>query len=190
MKKQIQAIQGRIMELEKELEEEVSRAKEKFFYTISERKIQFDKSVIAYHKKLRKSWLWTLMNAGFINVLVSPLTYLMIFPLAILDLFAFAFQSICFPAYGIKKVPRADFIVIDRHQLKYLNIFEKFNCMYCGYATGLMGYAREIAARTEEYWCPIKHAHRIKIPHSRYRNFEEYGDGDGYAERLSKFYDK
>jgi len=39
------------------------------------------------------------------------------------------------------------------------------------YENGLAGYFREIAARTEQYWCPIKHARRIKAAHGRYPRF-------------------
>jgi hypothetical protein len=49
-------------------------------------------------------------------------------------------------------------------------------CVYCGYANGVIAYARKIASRTEQYWCPIKHALRIRDPHVRYAQFLEYGD--------------
>lgn len=63
---------------------------------------------------------------------------------------------------------------------------EKFNCIYCGYGNGLAAYAKEIIARTEQYWCPIKHATHVKDPHSRYHHFFEYGDAEGYANDLGK----
>lgn len=66
---------------------------------------------------------------------------------------------------------RADYIVLDRPQLEYLNFFEKFHCNYCSYASGLVAYVVEILARTEQYFCPIKHARRIIGTHSRYRRF-------------------
>ncbi len=46
------------------------------------------------------------------------------------------------------KVRRADYIVMDRWQLRYLNAMEIFHCAYCEYANGLIAYATEIAART------------------------------------------
>ena len=30
-------------------------------------------------------------------------------------------------------------------------ISEKFNCVYCGYFTGVISYAQEIAGKTEQY---------------------------------------
>jgi len=75
-------------------------------------------------------------------------------------------------------VKRADYIVIDHQHLAYLNIIEKVHCLYCSYAVGMLGYAREITARTEQYFCPIKHAQKILSMHSRYKRFLDYGDAD------------
>ena len=88
--------------------------------------------------------------------------------------------------YGIPKVRRADYIVIDRQYLSYLNVIERLNCVYCGYFNGVIGFAREIAGRTEQYWCPIKHAHKIKALHSRYKNFFDYGDAEGYRAKIEE----
>jgi hypothetical protein len=55
--------------------------------------------------------------------------------------------------------------VFDRYHLAYLNVLEKLNCAY---ANGLIAYVREIAGRTEQYWCPIKHARRVIGAHSHY----------------------
>jgi hypothetical protein len=60
-------------------------------------------------------------------------------------------------------------VVIDRHRLGYLNPVQKLNCVFCGYGNGVIAYAREITARTEQYWCPIKHALKVKGSHDRYR---------------------
>ncbi len=90
----------------------------------------------------------------------------------------------CFRAYGIPRVPRSDFIVIDRHYLAYLNVIEKMNCVLCGYANGLIAYTREIASRTEQFWCPVKHAQRLRAPHARMGIYADYGDQDAYPEKL------
>ena len=63
---------------------------------------------------------------------------------------------------------------------------EKFNCLYCGYASGLMAYAQEIVARTEQFRCPLKHARRIRGAHNRYSAFAEYGDAESYQARLAE----
>lgn len=82
---------------------------------------------------------------------------------------------------------RSQYIVLDRHRLGYLNWIEALNCGYCAYANGVIAYVREIASRTEEYWCPIKHALKVVDPHQRYYEFLEFGDADGYRTRLDQF---
>ena len=81
---------------------------------------------------------------------------------------------------------RRDYLVFDRHHLAYLNALEKLNCAYCSYANGLIAYVREIASRTEQYWCPIKHARRLIGAHANYATFEDYGDAEGYQRRLAE----
>ena len=70
--------------------------------------------------------------------------------------------------------------------LHYLNPMEKFNCWYCGYVNGLLAYVQEIAGRTEQYWCPIKHAISLKTRHSRNPHFLDYGDAEQYRERMEE----
>jgi hypothetical protein len=41
-----------------------------------------------------------------------------------------------------------------------------------------------VAARTEQCWCPIKHARAIPVPHSRYHLFVDYGDAKRYHRDL------
>jgi hypothetical protein len=45
---------------------------------------------------------------------------------------------------------------------------------------GILAYFTEIAARTEQHWCPIKHAGCVKCAHSRYKLFVDYGDAEQY----------
>jgi hypothetical protein len=54
---------------------------------------------------------------------------------------------------------------------------------------GLIAYATEIAARTEQYWCPIKHARKVLGTHARYQRFLTYGESDQYQARLEQFRD-
>ena len=62
---------------------------------------------------------------------------------------------------------------------------EKLNCAYCAYANGLVGYVGEIAARTEAYWCPIKHARRMVMTHARYADFADFGDAEAYRRAIA-----
>jgi hypothetical protein len=100
-----------------------------------------------------------------------------------------AYQAICFPVYKIPKVRRRDYLVFDRHHLAYLNTIEKINCAYCSYANGAIAFMREVASRTEIYWCPIKHARRVLGPHPHYQGFADFGDAAGFREKLVQMKD-
>lgn len=58
--------------------------------------------------------------------------------------------------------------------------------MYCSYCNGLLAYVVEVAARTEQHWCPIRHARRIRKAHDRYSHFLPYGDAQAYREGVEK----
>jgi hypothetical protein len=58
--------------------------------------------------------------------------------------------------------PRLCYLVGDHQHLVYLNGIEKVNCLYRSYASGLMAYAQEVVAGMEQFWCPIKHARRVR----------------------------
>ena len=124
------------------------------------------------------------LNASLLNILTVPFIWACIVPAFFLDATASVYQWICFKVYKIPQVKRSEYIIIDRHNLSYLNTIEKINCVYCGYFNGLIAYVQEIAARTEQYWCPIKHARKVAAMHSRYHKFLEYGDCKDYQQRL------
>jgi hypothetical protein len=125
-------------------------------------------------------------NAGILHIVTAPVIYSLIVPFALLDLFATAYQSICFPVYRIEKVTRSDYLIFDRYHLAYLNTIEKINCAYCSYCNGLLAYIREIGSRTEQYWCPIKHARRVIAAHERYNLFADYGDAEAFRRKLDR----
>jgi hypothetical protein len=103
-----------------------------------------------------------------------------------MDLWSTIYQSVCFRSYGIPKVRRGDYIILDRHKLRYLNTIERLNCAYCGYVNGAIAYVQEIAGRTEQHWCPVKHAVRLKTMHSRYPHFLDFGDAEQYRKRIEE----
>ncbi|HEY7288551.1 MAG TPA: hypothetical protein VH583_01855 [Vicinamibacterales bacterium] len=133
---------------------------------------------------MKKSIPRFLRESSIPNLLTAPLIYSMTVPIALLDLWITIYQTIAFRVYGIARVRRSTYIVIDRQHLAYLNAIEKLNCVYCGYANGVFAYVREVAGRTEQYWCPIRHAKRLRAPHAHYRRFVDYGDAEGYHRRL------
>ena len=69
------------------------------------------------------------------------------------------------------RVRRRDFFAIDREKLPYLNGLEKLNCLYCSYANGVIGFVREVAARTRQLWYRSGMQPRCAEPHRRYKDF-------------------
>jgi hypothetical protein len=184
MTPQITALIDKIRVLEGELDAELAMRSAKLRIGLEHGRIAFEEELLRRHRELRQRLLPYLFGANPLVMLVSPVIYAGIVPLLLLDLFVSIFQAVCFPIYGIAKIKRADYFVFDRHHLAYLNALEKLNCAYCSYANGLIAYAREIVARTEQYWCPIKHARRVIGTHARYALFDDYGDGENYQARL------
>ena len=172
--------------LEAELLVEIQAKEQQFRYKIRQRKVHFTAAATAQHQRLAKKIRHYLLDAKFLSFITAPMIWSCIVPAALLDLWATIYQFICFPAYGIPKVCRADYVVMDRRKLAYLNGIEKFNCVYCEYVNGLIAYVQEIAGRTEQYWCPIKHAMRLKTMHSRYPHFLDYGDAEEYRKRIEQ----
>lgn len=124
------------------------------------------------------------LSGDLLTILTAPVTYSLVIAFLLLDLWVTAYQAVCFRAWGITRVRRRSYFAIDRHKLGYLNGLEKLNCMYCSYVNGLVAYVREVAARTEQYWCPIRHSRRTRHPHHRYAGFPAYGDGAAYRHAL------
>ncbi|SDO39267.1 hypothetical protein SAMN05216196_105159 [Lutimaribacter pacificus] len=175
---------ARIRELQDELEQEIARRREDFRYNLRHGRVEFEEEARRRQREFRVRLSTFLRQTRPMVVLTAPVIYAMIVPFALLDLFVTIYQAVCFPVYGIPKVRRGDHIRIDRHHLAYLNGLQKLNCVYCGYANGLIAYVREIAGRTEAYWCPIKHAARVEGRHGHYAGFVDYGDAEGFEPGL------
>lgn len=179
----LEKLQARLAELEEQIETEWAARRAVMRYHVERGRVVFEEGVREAHRRARVNlWLF-LRRTRFLVVLTAPIIYSMAIPLFLLDVFVSAYQAICFPIYGIQKVKRADHVVIDRHMLAYLNGLQKLNCVYCGYANGVIAYAREIAARTEQYWCPIKHSRAVADPHALYPGFVDFGDAEAFRER-------
>lgn len=172
----------KIRSLQDEVEEEYRRRREEFEL----QRIRFAEEVLRQQRRYKIGMFRFLRRSRFLVILSSPVIYLGWIPFLLMDLFVTLYQAICFPIYRIPKVKRSDYLVFDREDLPYLNLIEKFNCFYCSYGNGVAAYAREIAARTEQYWCPIKHARRLKQAHDRYPGFFEYGDAEAYRQGINR----
>ena len=113
------------------------------------------------------------------HLVAAPFIWLMIVPVVIADIFLEIYHRICFPLYGMPYVRRFEYIrIADRAKLKYLTLFEKFSCAYCGYVNGWLHYASVIAGKTEHYWCAVAHLEeRGYKPAEHEQSFVKYGDG-------------
>jgi hypothetical protein len=131
-------------------------------------------------------WLGTRWTpAGVVAAaLTLPIVYSLLLPFLLLDLWVQLYQAATFPVLGIAPVRRRAYVVIDRHRLGYLNPVQKANCLYCGYVNGLIAFVREVAARTEQFWCPIRHQTAVRGRHARYRRFVPYGDAAAFRRAL------
>lgn len=186
MNSRITELLEEIREREEELEEALRTQQVDFFYRLEGTRVRFERRINEANRRLRVGIFRWLAESKPRNIASAPVIYSMIVPFVFLDLMISIYQLVCFPLYRIAKVRRRKYIAIDRHSLSYLNGIEKLNCIYCGYVNGLIAYAREIVARTEQYWCPIKHARKILDPHRRYARFADFGDSGDYHAHLAK----
>ena len=187
MNDRIRGLLNQMAALEDEMRTVLHEQETKMFFEIKGRRIEFEKAVKQTHRKLKMNFFRWLVTNRPQNLITGPIIYGMIFPLLILDAFVSFYQATCFPIYGVVKVRRRDYIVLDRQHLEYLNFIEKFHCTYCAYGAGLTAYIAEIVSRTEQYFCPIKHAHKILGTHKRYLGFIEFGDSADYEKRLEEY---
>ncbi len=186
MNPKVSDILQRIRALEAELETELGSRREALHVRLEHHKVRFEREIRERHKRLKTGLLRYISQAEFRNLVSAPVIYSMVVPLVIVDVFVTLYQWLCFPLYRIDHVRRSDYMAFDRHHLAYLNAIEKFNCTYCSYANGLAAYVKEIIARTEQYWCPIRHARRLLETHSHYSQFVDYGDANAYRQELKQ----
>jgi hypothetical protein len=183
---QLDVVFVKFREAEVNLLRELQRKRQEFYYEVRKGKIHFTEAAKDRQKNFLKRLVRFLRDSNLLVLLTTPIIWFCVLPVIFLDLVITIYQTICFPVYGIPKVRRSDFILLDRQRLAYLNLIEKLNCQYCAYANGVFAFVTEVAARTEQYWCPIKHALRMKGVHSRYQYFFDYGDAEGYRRGIEQ----
>lgn len=190
MNSTIKDIRERIARLEEELEAELQRRRHELQVDFQNRRVHFEEAVLAQQRRFKMGLLRYVLGAELRHVASIPFIFALMLPMALLDLAITVYQWICFPLYRIPIVRRKDYWVYDRTHLAYLNVVEKLNCAYCSYGNGLAAYFTEIASRTEQYWCPIKHARRVLNAHPRYTDFLDYGDAESYRKELQALRDQ
>jgi hypothetical protein len=186
MNPKISELLARIQQMELEIEQEMKRKRAELQADFEETRVRFEQEVLEQQRRFKTGILPYMLSANLLSVLTAPVIYSVLFPMLLLDLFITIYQHICFRAYGIPRVKRSDYFVYDRAHLAYLNLIEKINCAYCSYGNGLMAYGREVVARTEQYWCPIKHARKVMAAHPYYTGFVDFGDAESYKQELER----
>lgn len=187
MNERIQQLLNQITALEDDLRTALNEQQSSMFFQIKGKRVEFEQSIKETHLRLKTNFFRWLVTNRPQNLITGPIIYSLIIPLLITDIFVTFYQWTCFPIYGIKKVRRADYIIFDRQQLNYLNFIEKFHCTYCAYGSGMIAYISEIVARTEQYFCPIKHARKILGTHTRYARFLDFGEAENYEAKLEEY---
>ncbi len=182
MREHIDELLARIQALQEELEEEYRQAR----IELEQRRARLADDFLRQQRRYKIGLFRFLLKSRLLVLLTAPVIYLGWIPFLLMDLFVTIYQAVCFPIYRIPKVRRSDYLVFDREELPYLNLIEKFNCFYCSYGNGVAAYTREVAARTEQYWCPIKHARRVRSAHSRYPKFFDHGDAESFRQGLQR----
>ncbi|MDI3325543.1 hypothetical protein QKW35_14285 [Pontibacterium granulatum] len=187
MNDRIEQLVQQIESLRQELQAVLKEQEQEFLYKVEGTRVEFEERLRRTHKELRQNVFAWLRASQLRNVLSAPFIYGMIVPIALFDLGLTVYQQICFRLYRIPRVDRSEYFVFDRHHLGYLNSIQKLNCIYCAYANGVISYAREISSRTEQYWCPIKHARKLADPHERYLYFVPYGAAQEFQQKQHRF---
>ncbi len=182
----VQKILDQIVDLQTRLQDELHERSNQLYVNVANGRIEFERRLREHNRELKVGVARYIRRARLRVILTAPVIYFLIVPFALLDIFVSLYQLICFTAYGIPRVNRSKYFDFDRMKLDYLNFIEKLNCGYCSYCNGVIAYSREVAARTEQRWCPIKHARRRLDMHSRYPLFTEYGDGEEYRSKVDK----
>jgi len=158
----IDEITAKIRVLEDELITEFNYKQKELLLKLEDEKEEFEEIILREGRSKINSSIKYISSQPIGATLTIPFIWAMIIPIIIIDLMVTIFQIVCFPIYKIPKVKRKDYVVIDRHNLFYLARVEKINCLYCEYFNGVTSYVKEIAARTEQFWCPIKHSKTTK----------------------------
>jgi len=76
----------RIAELERELEGEFGRARERWRYRIEKGRVRFEHDARMAHRRLKQSIPKFIRESSPANLLTAPIIYSLVVPIAILDL--------------------------------------------------------------------------------------------------------
>jgi hypothetical protein len=146
----VERIAERLQEANQDLAREVEEQERRWHHRVNRGRVWFDKELRQVHRQFKQSVPAYIYEGSILSLLTAPVIYSLLVPLALVDAWVTLYQWVCFPIYGIARVRRRAYFIIDRHKLAYLNGIEKINCTFCSYANGVIAYVREVAACTEQ----------------------------------------
>jgi hypothetical protein len=120
MSASVDRIVGRLRDAEEDLKRDVDEQQRRWQYRIHRGRVWFDKELGEAHRRLRQTIPAYIREGSAFNLLTAPVIYSLIIPLALLDVWTTAYQWVCFPIYGVARVRRRAYFVIDRRHLAYL----------------------------------------------------------------------
>lgn len=86
-------------------------------------------SILVTHIK-RIGFFRTVIGGGLMYLSIIEFCFIHLAPITIL------YQWMLAPFFAVKKFRMRDYIVIDRHRIEGMTLFDKLNCVFCGYANG------------------------------------------------------
>lgn len=111
-------------------------------------------------------------NSFILSFLAMLYTAVGILPMFAIDVYTVIFQYVYFGIHHIPKLDRREYVVMDRHRLRGLSPTQKVNCVYCGYANGVAGFAKAVVEQMERFSCAVKHEHE-PLDQKQQKNFYE-----------------
>ena len=128
-------------------------------------------------KQKRLAAEWDMSMIVLRTIISLPFIWAVLIPLLFLDVVVEIYHQVGFRLYKIPMVERNKYIYFERQKLKKLSPLSMLGCVYCEYANGWAAYTQEIAARTEKYWCGIKHrVDDCKVIRAYEKDYVDYKD--------------
>ena len=108
MNDNIAKILSQMAALEEELRTAVQEQESKMFFVIKGKRVEFESTVKAAHRKLKNNFFRWLVTNRPQNLITGPIIYSMIFPMMLFDLFVSFYSS---PAFLYTASPRSNALI-------------------------------------------------------------------------------
>jgi len=98
---------AKIKKLQNELDQEIQKKEEEFFYKIRGKRVYFEKEIKRHHKIFVKGLYRYFFDAPLLNILTVPVIWSCIMPAVFMDLVVTVYHAACFrmeTSYGIVSI--------------------------------------------------------------------------------------